>query len=281
MSLADIVSRTEVIAKKYEKFTGDKPDRPEKSNDPFTDEYTDLVERINGLTLKADEIAAEKNRATKAALNAELRRSKAALLETDVPKLEKLIRKGKNVTKTVIDDRMAKVKQVRDGIAEIPDGVHGPRKPGRALTQICLMVQLGGTGRIPAGATATIELSGPDARVTNNPGYYQHSAESKALANDWQVAKKKQDLHLDNIEKGLSTLKGIGEAMGETLKTQDVLIDTIDTKMDNVTKELKTNNMKLKGLVESMRSKRNFCIDITLICVLLALGLYLYMMFKK
>ena len=45
------------------------------------------------------------------------------------------------------------------------------------------------------------------------------------------MAKRKQDLHLDNIEKGLSTLKGIGEAMGETLKTQDVLIDTIDTKV--------------------------------------------------
>lgn len=40
-----------------------------------------------------------------------LRRSKAALLETDVPKLEKLIRKGKNLTKTVLDDRMAKVCQ--------------------------------------------------------------------------------------------------------------------------------------------------------------------------
>ena len=82
------------------------------------------------------------------------RRSKAALLETDVPKLEKLIRKGKNVTKTVIDDRMAKVplemvivkiqdspecvvktlfqhmlwlqvKQIRDGIADIPDGAFG------------------------------------------------------------------------------------------------------------------------------------------------------------
>ena len=48
---------------------------------------------------------------------------------------------------------------------------------------------------------------------------------------DWQVAKRKQDQHLDNIEKGLTTLKGIGEAMGEALKTQDVLIDTIDTKV--------------------------------------------------
>lgn len=51
------------------------------------------------------------------------------------------------------------------------------------------------------------------------------------MAQDWQVAKRKQDQHLDNIEKGLTTLKGIGEAMGETLKTQDVLIDTIDTKV--------------------------------------------------
>ena len=37
------------------------------------------------------------------------RRSKAALLEAEVPKLEKLVRKGRNVTKAVIDDRMAKV----------------------------------------------------------------------------------------------------------------------------------------------------------------------------
>ena len=58
-----------------------------------------------------------------------------------------------------------------------------------------------------------------------------HHSAPATNAQDWQVAKKKQDLHLDNIEKSLSTLKGIGEAMGETLKTQDVLIDTIDTKV--------------------------------------------------
>lgn len=51
------------------------------------------------------------------------------------------------------------------------------------------------------------------------------------LLQDWQIAKTKQDQHLDNIEKGLSTLKGIGESMGEALKTQDVLLDTIDEKV--------------------------------------------------
>ena len=39
-----------------------------------------------------------------------------------------------------------------------------------------------GTGKIPIGASATIELSGPDARAMNNPAYYQHSEESKRLA---------------------------------------------------------------------------------------------------
>lgn len=58
---------------------------------------------------------------------------------------------------------------------------------------------------------------------------------------DWQIAKRKQDQHLDNIEKGLSTLKGIGEAMGETLKTQDVLIDTIDTKVHPTLPDLMVN----------------------------------------
>ena len=41
-----------------------------------------------------------------------------------------------------------------------------------------------------------------------------------------------------------------------------------------------TRRFKLVVPVQ-MRSKRNFCIDITLICILLALGLYLYMMFKN
>lgn len=51
--------------------------------------------------------------------------------------------------------------------------------------------------------------------------------------------------------------------------------------IDKATKDLKTNNLKLKGLVTSMRSGRNFCIDVTLICVLLGIGLYLFTMFKS
>jgi hypothetical protein len=48
---------------------------------------------------------------------------------------------------------------------------------------------------------------------------------------EWEDAKKKQDKALDRIEKGIGTLKGIGEAMGETLNQQDVVLDTIDDKV--------------------------------------------------
>lgn len=37
------------------------------------------------------------------------RRAKQMLLEQELPKMEKLVRKGKNVTKEIIDDRTAKV----------------------------------------------------------------------------------------------------------------------------------------------------------------------------
>lgn len=146
---------------------------------------------------------------------------------------------------------------------------------------------------------------------------------------------------MDGIEKGLVTLRGIGEAMGESISQQDIVIDAIDDKVRNhtraacarrllnirlicgdldavqmtkVTEVLKTNNMKLKGLVtqvqsilpaidglaamfqpdvadmsvlhgvisaEQMRTSRNFCLDVVLICIVLALGLYMYELFKK
>ena len=50
-------------------------------------------------------------------------------------------------------------------------------------TTVDMVLQLAGTGKIAAGATATVQLSGPDARAMNNPNYYKHSAESQALAN--------------------------------------------------------------------------------------------------
>lgn len=50
---------------------------------------------------------------------------------------------------------------------------------------------------------------------------------------DWESAKVRQDKALDNIERGLGVLKGLGEAMGENLNQQDVLLTEIDSKARN------------------------------------------------
>ena len=47
------------------------------------------------------------------------------------------------------------------------------------------------------------------------------------------------------------------------------------------THKQQSNNQKLHGLVTQMRSKRNFCIDIVLLCILLGIVAYLVTMFKK
>lgn len=59
---------------------------------------------------RSEEIAAEKNRALKAALNAELRKTKATLLEQAIPLLEKMARKGKGLTPERIAARQAQVR---------------------------------------------------------------------------------------------------------------------------------------------------------------------------
>lgn len=48
---------------------------------------------------------------------------------------------------------------------------------------------------------------------------------------EWEVAKTKQDKALDSIEKGITTLKGIGEAMGDELRHQNILVDEIESKV--------------------------------------------------
>lgn len=72
---------------------------------------------------------------------------------------------------------------------------------------------------------------------------------------EWDEAKARQDAQLDNIEAGVGQLKEIGAAMNEELQRHDILINEVDEKMDKVTKELQTNNMRLKGLVTKVRGQ--------------------------
>ena len=94
------------------------------------------------------------------------------------------------------------------------------------------------------------------------------------------IAQERQDVQLESIERGVNTLKELGMAMGDEVERHDGVIDEIETKMDVVTREIQSNNMKLKVVLTQVRSSRKFFIDLILICILLAVGLYIYNMFS-
>ncbi|CAK0785050.1 hypothetical protein CVIRNUC_008255 [Coccomyxa viridis] len=275
MNITDAVTRADALVSKYEKYTTNEEKKEKgKLTDKFIEAFEGLVEKVTDLTLRSEAINQEHNRAQKAAQYAELRRAKAALLSEQLVALEKLVRKGKKVTPEIINDRLSKVQQMRQNIESVPDGVHGVRKggPKRLLPE---------DAKGKARADIQIDASLRDDRADNDPDSWKHTDATRQFQQDWEVAKAKQDKALDSIERGIGTLKGIGEAMGETLKEQDMVLDAVDDKVNQATEQLKTNNMKLKGLLNQMRSSRNFCLDVVLICILLGLAVYLVELFKK
>lgn len=225
---------------------------------------------------KSGEVNTEKNRALRAALNAELRKEKALLME-ELPELARLVRSGGKITAEVEAERLERLEEAQQAVEDLGDGNNqngGSLRPQRDVSAL------------GAGPSTSYSRDRPivlDASTLSagNAAVYQHTAVTDQFVRDVNVSQSRQDIALDNIERGLSTLKDLGGAMNEELERHDILIDEVGVKMDTVTKELQTNNMKLHGLVTQVRSSRRFFIDIILLCVVLALGLYIYTMLSK
>ncbi|KAK1316163.1 Syntaxin-71 [Acorus calamus] len=69
--------------------------------------------------------------------------------------------------------------------------------------------------------------------------------------------------------------------MKQEMDMQVPLMDEIDTKVDRATVDLNNTNVRLKETVTELRSNRNFCIDIILLCIILGIAAYLYNVLKK
>ncbi|KAH7553594.1 hypothetical protein JRO89_XS12G0031200 [Xanthoceras sorbifolium] len=89
------------------------------------------------------------------------------------------------------------------------------------------------------------------------------------------------DQGLDMISEGLDTLKNMAHDMNEEMDRQVPLMDEIDSKVDRAAADLKNTNVRLKDTVNQLRSSRNFCIDIVLLCIILGIAAYLYNVLKK
>ncbi|KAL0904028.1 hypothetical protein M5K25_026098 [Dendrobium thyrsiflorum] len=134
--------------------------------------------------------------------------------------------------------------------------------------------------RILYQLTLTIEAQiPPDGSFDAN--YFQQTEESNKFRQEFEMRKMKQDQGLDTIAEGLDTLKNMAHDMNEELDRQVPLIDEIDTKVDRANADLKNTNVRLKDTINQLRSSRNFCIDIILLCIILGIAAYLYNVLKK
>ena len=237
--------------------------------DSFTQMLFSLKHNLKDLTEKAEEVKSETNRAAIATANAEIRRGKN-YLRGELPKLRKLLaKKNKGLSEEEKAARADEVDEFEYKIECIPDGVTRSVPP---LPQ--KRVGTAGASGLGGGRNhVTIDVK----NLTNNPTFnMEHSDASRAFRDEFEEAKQRQDQGLDEIAKGLNVLKNLGGEMDEEIKRQTPILDVIDDKLDSTNSQLRTANGKLKHVITQMRSTRNFCIDITLIFIILGIGLYLY-----
>ncbi|KAF4382163.1 hypothetical protein F8388_008649 [Cannabis sativa] len=250
MTVIDILTRVDVICKKYDKYDIDKQkDLNVSGDDAFARLFSVVEDDIEAALQKAEVAAKEKSRASAVALNAEIRRTKARLLE-EVPKLQRLaFKKVKGLSTEELAARNDLVLALPDRIQAIPDGTPAPQK------------QTGGW----ASSASRTEIN----------------EESSQFREEYEMRRTRQDQGLDMISEGLDTLKNMAHDMNEELDKQVPLMDEIDEKADKATSDLKHTNVRLKHTVNQLRSSRNFCIDIILLCIILGIAAYLYNALKK
>ncbi|KAK9910361.1 hypothetical protein M0R45_034327 [Rubus argutus] len=202
--------------------------------------------------------------------DAEVRRTKARLLE-ELPKLRRLAPKknyshlsciGERLSKEDLEARSDIVSVLKERIDAIPDGSTNGVK------------QTGGWTDSTSSYTGIKIYSTSDGRSDSE--YFQQTEESDRFRNEYEIQRMKQDQGLDVIAEGRDTLKHKAGDMNKEIDRQLPLMDEIDDKVERAKDDLKNTYVRPKNAIIQLRSSRNFCINIILLCLISGIAAYLY-----
>ncbi|CAG9463850.1 unnamed protein product [Pedinophyceae sp. YPF-701] len=273
VNLSTISLRSKQLIGKYSKYDVDHTkERLLNSDDPFMSELHMIRTQIDHLNQRAVEVSAEQNQAAKATGYAELRRAKNNLTTIEVPRLQKLLKKGRGITPQMVQQRTVQISQLVQEIGNIADGTNAGPTPLRPVRP-----QQGAPGQ-PFGkgrkhGDVTINMEGAQ---EYDAAYYEATPEAMEFRAEWHASKNRQDKHLERIGRGVDELKEVAKAQEDALARGNPILDALDERVDEAHSTLKNNNRRLKEVLGSVRSSRNFCIDVILVCVLLGLAAYIY-----
>ena len=238
-----------------------------RGTDAFAAMLTNSETVLEELIEKAAAVKSERNRATVATLNAEVRRGKN-YLRGELPKLRKVARaKSAGTTEEDVRAMLEIVDNLEDRVEAVADGVTRGLPPQKKKPA-------GGFG----GTSTVVNISsGADPGSSANPFLNMEQSEaSEAFRQEFEARKAKQDKGLDVISRGLGVLKDIGGEMQEEMRRQQPITDAIEDKLDSVNADMRTANSRLKEAVTKIRSTRKFCMDAILILVILGVSLTIY-----
>ncbi|KAH1039503.1 hypothetical protein J1N35_041246 [Gossypium stocksii] len=164
MSVIDILTRVDMICKRYDKYNVEKQrDQNVSGDDTFAWAYAAVEVDIESALEKMELASKEKSKASVVAINAEIRRTKARLLE-EVPKLQRLaVKKVKGISTEEMATRNDLVLALPDRIQAIPDGTAAIKQTG------------GWMSSAPSASRTAIKFDS-DERFDNE--YFQESEQS-------------------------------------------------------------------------------------------------------
>ena len=105
--------------------------------------------------------------------------------------------------------------------------------------------------------------------------------EEKEKIEEWKKEQEEQDKDLDEIKDGVKVLKNEVKLAGEGIKEVGNKVKKTTKNTGRIQKKIETQNMKLKKLLNKIRTSDKICVDLVLFFILIGLIMVLYSIIKR